>query len=892
MPASRPPSSTLQPLQSKLEMKYRAGAAAADRSIARTQANLPKPADILQRQRAVESKQLANHGELINQREASIARTRANLPKPADVLQRQRAVETKQLAQYADRLDKADVATGRARPRIFDARPQPRRPYVDSQPVNRLPRTRPTTLPANAIAPRLPNGIASRLGTATLKGIGPELGRATGILGLAPQPKSPQQLSAEDQLLNDLRKEVGLPGTLDRNKEWDKSPLNPFGKSGPWKDAPWNDPHAKRKTSAATPDGNGKIPILNPPTTPIYFEAKMTMTQYSHRGFENPPRDVYLGTSTYSTGRIRGIPVGFAVKSVTIGTNPPVPSLDYGFEVKDSQGIISHYTIIVTGAGPTPVLSNHGYATAALPQYLPEGNGGALTQTPTGEEFPGPDSGLEFLPPGFLDLDALSPQLSPQLEPTNDPAYRKFPQPDPYPQPIRRPNISPSRAPARAPSPGDFPQPQPIPQPEADPQAPPTTAPSPEPLPDGVPRPQPGAFPGAFPGLAPTPLPPPSANPGLGSIGFTRPLGATPQSPNVPQGELSPWKPINFGTGLVSQPGTSSATLDGLDKKLDKLSEEVEEKTRRGCKYKEDDLADCDIRVFKGNDLLTGAPEYETKRIQIHEKMTDFAQIQMQHLSEVRGQADGLRGRFKKVLDRLQIVRIMNLMSTVASLHNAAMLSRNLGQTLGDATSSIITAIGRVTGVMSPEESIDVNQLVGEAFNDLMKSALGEEVWTGTKASWNRANRILTAASSIVYSLRGMADSARSIAEFTANNTGRIGNALKKWGVVGENAYPWMSTNVTARTAFQAKMDKFREGVDSLDDAASSLSSVAGESISIQDEAIQIKEQWKTLDKSVKEAEGKIPPDNDPTKAAATAAKAVSPGKELDSVAIAISGED
>jgi flagellin-like hook-associated protein FlgL len=294
------------------------------------------------------------------------------------------------------------------------------------------------------------------------------------------------------------------------------------------------------------------------------------------------------------------------------------------------------------------------------------------------------------------------------------------------------------------------------------------------------------------------------------------------------------------------------------------------------CRYAPDTDVPTQLRVFKGLNPITKQPIYEVKTVKVHEDMSQAMSLLFDHVSELRGQSDG---QFKRILNRLQIVRILNIMGTIATLHNAAMLSRNLADTLGDATSTVITAIGRATGTLTEEDNIDVNELVGGAFNDLMKGALGEEVWNGTKSTWLKANRVLSSASSIVTTIRSIGDSQRAVAEWTAENTGKIGNALKKWGVVGEKAYGWMPEKVTAKTAFQKKIDDFRGGVENLDEAASSLSSVASEVVNIQDEAKQIKEQWTEFDKNVKEAKSAIRPDNDAVKAVATAAKTASTGK-------------
>ncbi|NJM88292.1 MAG: hypothetical protein HC847_15120 [Hydrococcus sp. RU_2_2] len=121
-----------------------------------------------------------------------------------------------------------------------------------------------------------------------------------------------------------------------------------------------------------------------------------------------------------------------------------------------------------------------------------------------------------------------------------------------------------------------------------------------------------------------------------------------------------------------------------------------------------------------------------------------------------------------------------------------------------------------------------------------------------------------------------MQDSAREIMEWTAENTGKIGNALKRFRVVGENAYKWMPERVTMTNAWTRKIDRFREGIDSLDDAASSLGGVLGEVQNIQQEAGQLNEQKEQFDKNIKDLTPKAREDNEPVKTDVTESKQAS----------------
>ncbi|NJQ97935.1 MAG: hypothetical protein HC784_10525 [Hydrococcus sp. CSU_1_8] len=180
----------------------------------------------------------------------------------------------------------------------------------------------------------------------------------------------------------------------------------------------------------------------------------------------------------------------------------------------------------------------------------------------------------------------------------------------------------------------------------------------------------------------------------------------------------------------------------------------------------------------------------------------------------------------KKAWRATRMDKILNALNTILLIHNAAMLSNNLAQTLGEVTSQLLHTINIRDEKNNP---LDINGQLSTLLDSWMRSVFGAENWTTAKRNWAKANRIISSTSNIVWTIRSMQDSAREIMEWTAENTGKIGNALKRFRVVGENAYKWMPERVTMTNAWTRKIDRFREGIDSLDDAASSLGGVLGE---------------------------------------------------------------
>jgi hypothetical protein len=221
------------------------------------------------------------------------------------------------------------------------------------------------------------------------------------------------------------------------------------------------------------------------------------------------------------------------------------------------------------------------------------------------------------------------------------------------------------------------------------------------------------------------------------------------------------------------------------------------------------------------------------------------------------------KSRLQKIYDRLGVQKIMQAVNTILTLHNAAMLSTSLVQTIGSLMSNGLAAIG-IKG--DDGADLNINELVGKGIEDMLKGILGDDTYAGAKNNFLKANRIVSATANIYWTTMSLADSVRSVAEYSANNTGRIGNALKKYRVVGENAYPWMSENVTARSATQAKLDSLINGIGNVEGVAGEFDGVVSNVRSVPEQMKDLKDQRKELDDLVKGATPKPATENDPMK--------------------------
>lgn len=209
--------------------------------------------------------------------------------------------------------------------------------------------------------------------------------------------------------------------------------------------------------------------------------------------------------------------------------------------------------------------------------------------------------------------------------------------------------------------------------------------------------------------------------------------------------------------------------------------------------------------------------------------------------AQVPGGISGFLGqmltRINKIAQWLHLDRILNVLIWIQTLHNAFMLSNNLGQTLFSAISNGLAAIGIKDAEGNP---LNITEIFGGELDYFFKGVLGVETWTQIKAEWKRANRIYQAAANILWSLQSIGESILNSIEIVAGWTGKIGNALRKFGVVAEKAYEWFNPNPNFN-------NKFFTGLETATEVISQIDTVASEVLSVQQTVEEISKQKKEL---------------------------------------------
>ncbi len=221
----------------------------------------------------------------------------------------------------------------------------------------------------------------------------------------------------------------------------------------------------------------------------------------------------------------------------------------------------------------------------------------------------------------------------------------------------------------------------------------------------------------------------------------------------------------------------------------------------------------------------------------------------------------------EKVARAARLDKVYNLLTFITVIHNAQMLSGSLATTLMETLSLGLATVGIKDENESP---IDIQSIINSTVEDKVKGIIGVENYTVLSDRWKKAVRVYQSAANITYQVRSLWDSAKSLAELTGANVGKIGNALRRDGVVSENAYGAMADNPLMVNSAMTRLQN-------LDEAASHLNSITSEAYGVTETVTQIKKDQDDFKKLVKEGTSSTTPIvNDQQKAIDDAAKLAS----------------
>lgn len=229
----------------------------------------------------------------------------------------------------------------------------------------------------------------------------------------------------------------------------------------------------------------------------------------------------------------------------------------------------------------------------------------------------------------------------------------------------------------------------------------------------------------------------------------------------------------------------------------------------------------------------------------------------LQKISDVLGTevipTGGLVGGFKRFLSWTGTDRILNLVGTMASVHNAFMLSTSITDSFFSILDNLLNAGNLMKN--SEAESIDTKEVAGKKLDEFFAGVFGKTEWEAVKLQFKKYNAIYSSVSQLFGNVRDIFEETNQIQQVTKNWVAELGNGMQDEGMLGEDNWkPKDDDDYKPKSKWGRRFQAIVEGTEKVDNVFQDLESVTGSLKSIVETANEVKANMGAIKAAVDEA--------------------------------------
>lgn len=293
---------------------------------------------------------------------------------------------------------------------------------------------------------------------------------------------------------------------------------------------------------------------------------------------------------------------------------------------------------------------------------------------------------------------------------------------------------------------------------------------------------------------------------------------------------------------------SNEADIILLQKKVSKTTfEGMRQKIEDPDAPEEEEVDNADIEELKRyiNDKVTALLDAQfTDKIEPAVKVIE---------DEIKNEDHGLEEIQKYAAtawESIQNDKAMNATTLAFSIHNALMVSNNLSKTINEASKLNFTSLQLKdeTG-----ELYDISEAVSSKTQSILTSLSNNEQSQALTARIVKDNRIYQTGINALDTTYSLFDSARTITELTAENTGKIGNALRQSGAIYEDVYPRFLEQVGPQNQSFRKLGSLTEEITNLDGVFSTIEQVSSDVVEFVEVASKLRAEKAILADEIRE---------------------------------------
>ena len=208
----------------------------------------------------------------------------------------------------------------------------------------------------------------------------------------------------------------------------------------------------------------------------------------------------------------------------------------------------------------------------------------------------------------------------------------------------------------------------------------------------------------------------------------------------------------------------------------------------------------------------------------------------------------------QKAWEFTKMDKILPMLNLTVSLHNAAMLSNNVGETIGQVVDNALSTVG-IKIKDAQGNPIGINEVIGNSVQGLIQSIIGTENYQNLLVAQAKANRIYQTGINLLSSVTQMLGSMEEIAEETGIDVAKIGNALRDSGTVEPDSYEHMAENKKGLVKAFSALEAVQEKADTIQSITSEVRDLAETASEFKEGLTEIRDTFAQEKKDIERIE-------------------------------------
>jgi hypothetical protein len=274
-----------------------------------------------------------------------------------------------------------------------------------------------------------------------------------------------------------------------------------------------------------------------------------------------------------------------------------------------------------------------------------------------------------------------------------------------------------------------------------------------------------------------------------------------------------------------------------------------------GTPHYGDSYLDKSLQENLSANQATATPAVTTIPKQIKEtKAIDADKLNRTKNGQIHPKGDSMGNMIALGVVAAAVTAVMFAIQYVLGLVSFILQVQTLTSTVTNISASFLTIFNNVATLFGLGKN--VLKPIEETFDGMLNNAFGKDNVSYVKLQFAKINTAFTAGANILQKIGSTSTNLSNAVEEGANNTSRIGNALKSTGIIGEKIN-WMNEQITAKQNAPGKIQDVTNALSKVDSFASDLTSIVSDVKTGKEEEDRLQKEFDDKEKEKKDGEEK-----------------------------------